>query len=98
MHRFSLKFATHQPAAESIVSTVFDNQKVLALFSKYIISTEDSFVPEKIEVRESKPTGGRLDKDTRRIVVVGKGRLKYKVLKYPAQRPHKTFDEDIPMS
>lgn len=75
---------------------MFDSDEVLALFSKIVIPTEDSFVPEKMEIKESKSKGGNLKEDTRRIVFLGKNRLQYKVFEYPGRQPHS--DEDIPMS
>lgn len=88
----------HNPraGAESINPTVFDNDEIFALFSKYAFPTEDSFVPEKMDIRESKSKGRRLNEDTRRIVFLGKNRLQYKVFKYPAHQP--LSDEDISMS
>ncbi|KAG0651892.1 hypothetical protein D0Z07_1276 [Hyphodiscus hymeniophilus] len=93
-----LKFPNHHPVTDTINPTIYENKEVLALFSKYSIPTEDSFVPEKIEIRESKARGGRLNEDNRRIVVLGKDRLKYKVFGYPSYQAQKVPNEDIPMS
>jgi anaphase-promoting complex subunit 4 len=95
---FCLEYSPHNPRTEPITPTVFNSDELLALFSKNTMSTEESFVPEKMEIRESKSKVGKLNEDTRRIVILGKGRLKYKVFKYPAQQLHKVPDEDISMS
>jgi hypothetical protein len=95
-----LEYSPHDPSAESINPTIFADEEVLAHFLKYTISNEDSFVPERLEIRESKSKGRRPNDDTRRIVFLGKDRLHYKVFKYPAQQLHKISDgdEDISMS
>jgi hypothetical protein len=92
-----LEYSPHDSSA-SINPTVFADEEVLALFSKYTISEEDSFVPEKMEIRDARPKGRRSNEDPGRIVFLGKDRFQYKVFRYPAQTPHKVPDEDISMS
>ena len=91
-----MEYSMHNPHAETLSPTIFDDEEALALFSKFAISTDDSFVPEKMEIRVSKSNGRKSIEDTRRIILLGKNRLQYKVFKYPALQPH--LEEDIPMS
>jgi anaphase-promoting complex subunit 4 len=94
---YPLDYSPHNPSVKDVNLTVLSDTDVPAAFSKYTISTEDSFVPERMEVRKSKPQGSQ-NEDTMRIVFLGKDRLRYKVYKYPAQNHHKIPDEDISMS
>lgn len=98
---FCLEYALHDSAEDSINPMILTNEEVLALFSKYAMPTEDSFEPEKIEIRESKSItklkGRDLKEDTRRIVVLGKGRLQYKVFRYAAPRHQRVSGEDASM-
>lgn len=56
-----------------------------------------AFVPERLEIRRQ---SSKSDKDSRRIAVLGKDRLHYKVFKFPGadSRQQAEADEDIPMS
>ena len=95
-----LEYFPNDPNAESIRPTIFAHDEVLGRFSRYTISTEESFVPERIEIRDSTSKRRRANEDPRRIVVLGKDRLRYKVLKYPTAVPHNISEEngDISMS
>jgi anaphase-promoting complex subunit 4 len=76
--------------------TVFNDKEVVKRFSKYRISSEESFVPEKMEIRERMSRAR--DNEIGRIVIVGRDRLHYKVFKLPVQDMEGAADEDIPMS
>jgi hypothetical protein len=96
-----MDYSPHNPNTKSVNPTVFNNEEVLARFAKYTTASEDSFMPEKMEIRESKGTGSK--EDTRRIVFLGKGRLHYKVFKfltgnYGTRTMDEDDDEDISMS
>lgn len=95
-----LEYFPHDPNVEHISPTIFADEEVIAIFSKYKISTDDSFVPEKMEIRDATSRKGRANEDARRIVVLGQDRLCYKVFKYPAPPSHQASDEneDISMS
>jgi anaphase-promoting complex subunit 4 len=57
-----------------------------------------AFVPERLEIREQ---SNKTNSDSRRIVILGKDRLHYKVFKFPgadSTRGTAAADEDIPMS
>ena len=97
---YCLEYSPHDPTVEHIKPTMFANEQVNAIFSKYTISTDDSFVPERLEVRVSRSGNRRADEDTRRVIVLGKDHLHYKVFKYPAPPLYKVSDEneDISMS
>lgn len=77
---------------------IFEDEEILSIFSMYTILTGDSFVPEKMEIRDSKSKERTPNEDTRRLVFLGKDRLHYKVFKYPIQPPHKLANEDTLMS
>jgi len=56
-----------------------------------------AFVPEQLEIRGQ---SNKNDGDSRRIVVLGKDRLHYKIFKFPGAgltRGTAAADEDIPM-
>jgi anaphase-promoting complex subunit 4 len=76
--------------------TVFNDKEVVERFSKYRIPSEESFVPEKMEIRER--TGRAQNNETGRIVIVGRDRLHYKVFKLAVQDMEGAADGDIPMS
>jgi hypothetical protein len=99
--KYCMDYSPHNPNTKSANPTVFTDEEVLARFSRYTIADEDSFIPEKMEIRESK--GRKSKEDTRRIVFLRKGRLHYKVLKFPTANTgtravDKEVDEDISMS
>ena len=78
--------------------TVFGNEELLEQFSGCTIDSEGSFVPESIEVQWQ---GGRkLNGRSKRIVILGKDRMQYKLFKLavsPAAM-QKATDEDVSMT
>jgi hypothetical protein len=95
-----LEYSPHDPNVEHLNPTIFADEEVTAIFSKYKISTDGSFVPEKMEIRDATSRKRRANEDTRRIVALGKDQFRYKVFKYPAPPSHRASDEneDISMS
>jgi hypothetical protein len=77
--------------------TAFSNEDVLARFSEFKVPNSSAFVPERLEIRGSSNN----DKDSRRIITLGKDKPHYKVFKIPAadtMRRTAAADEDVPMS
>ena len=78
-------------------TTILSNEDVLGRFSKYKIPSEGVFIPQKMEVRTR--DGIKAIQETRRLVVLGKGNLHYKVFRLP-QPTHveNATDMDVLMS
>ena len=91
---FQMKYSPHDPNKPTI-PTAFINAEVVATLELYSIPKEGSFVPEKVEIRGQKSS--RTTEDMRRLFLLGKDRLHYKVLKIPANVQKRT-DEDTSMS
>ena len=78
--------------------TGFSNEDVISRFSEFKMPDAGAFIPERLEIRGQ---SSKNDKDSRRITVLGKDRLHYKVFKMPGAdctRRTAEADEDIPMS
>jgi anaphase-promoting complex subunit 4 len=77
--------------------TVFRNEDILGRFSEFKIPNAGAFIPERLEIRGS----SNKDKDSRRIIILGKDKMHYKVFKLPGadtMRRTAAADEDVPMS
>jgi anaphase-promoting complex subunit 4 len=94
--KYCMEYSQHNTQAGFSRPTVLENDEVTALFSHYQIPDDDSFVPETMEVRELKGRGKNEDK--KRIVLLGKDGLQYKVFGFPTLENRATReDEDISM-
>lgn len=93
---FAMKFSPHMPNGKGLGPTILDDGQVLQHFSRYKLSDKTSFVPEKLEIREKNP--GKAEEDLRRILLLGKDRLYYRVLKFARPGAGEPEDEDISMA
>ncbi len=94
-----MEYSPHVLDGSSPHPAIFSNEEVLARFSKQRIPNEGSFVADKLEIRER--SGRKAGEDARRMVVLGKDKLHYKVLKLAMQHFWKvepTPDGDTAMS
>lgn len=91
-----MKYSPHTANGKGLEPTILNNHQVLQLFSRYKISDGTSFVPEKLEIREKNPR--KEEEDSRRILLLGKDKLHYRVLKFAHPDAGATEDEDISMS
>jgi len=91
-----LPYSPYSPKNKSQVPIEMSNDELLRQFSKYTIPCEKSFVPANLEIREQ--TGSGLKEDLRRIVVLSKDKLHYKVYRLQGSGPKIDEDEDVSMS
>ena len=77
-----LTYSPHTPNPNLSSIFVLDNEEIMERYSTYRIPVEEGFVPEKIEIREGKHT--KPNRETRRIVILGKDRLHYKIFNLPS--------------
>lgn len=90
---FHLEFTPHVQSTPVSLS----NEEVISRFSRHKIPGDSSFLPEKMEIRD-RSTGKQKD-DPRRLFLLGKGRIHYKILKFAGSQPMKEQkDKDISMS
>ncbi|PQE12926.1 anaphase-promoting complex component Cut20 Apc4 protein [Rutstroemia sp. NJR-2017a BBW] len=90
------KYQPHRNATSICKAVVFDNEEVVANFLQSEFDSNSSFTPEKIAVRSQ--SGGRMNDNSKRLVVLSKDRLQYKIFNWTDGSPKKTGDEDISMS
>jgi anaphase-promoting complex subunit 4 len=89
-----MKYSSYMRNGDPYSPTVFSNEDVKSRLSKYQIPNADSFVPERLEVRERSQR--REKNDTRRIVLLRDDKMYYKVFKFVDSATG--IDGDIPMS
>ncbi|KAK6585577.1 hypothetical protein PZA11_002304 [Diplocarpon coronariae] len=73
---YHMQYFTH-PKKER---TKFSNDEVISYFSRHNFPGDGSFLPEIMEIREQSTS--RQNGDTRRLLLLGKGRVHYKILKF----------------
>ena len=96
---YQMEYSPHMQSDSSPHPAIFSNEEVVARFSKQRIPSEGSFVADKLEISER--SGRKAGERATRMVVLGKDKLHYKVLKLATQRFWKvepTPDGDTAMS
>lgn len=94
---YQMEFYPHNSKSSPPDVEIMDDEHVLELFLKHKIVSEESFVPEKMEVRES--NGKNTNADSRRVVILSRDKLRYKVFKLPSlSKETNNLEEDIVMS
>lgn len=92
---YSLSFSP--PSGQPDISRSFSNEEVLEQFSRYKLPSDSSFVPRKMEIREQ--SVGRNNEDWRRLFLLGKDKVHYKIFKFGTANPSKEDrDHDVSMS
>lgn len=93
-----MKYVPQTSSLEQPVSLSFTEAEIMRLFAKFNEVISEPFAQGKMEVRPARTPVGE---DMRRIIMVSKDRLHYKVLKINEgimKPPKDEADEDIPMS
>jgi anaphase-promoting complex subunit 4 len=89
-----MRYFRHVENGGSPSPTILNNEEVLRRFSKGEGQNEGSFVARSIAIRVQNN-----DDDMRRLVLLGKDKMHYKICKLADLNPaRKRADEDIPMS
>ncbi|KUJ12694.1 uncharacterized protein LY89DRAFT_672835 [Mollisia scopiformis] len=104
LSNYALNYSPHSSKGKGGPTPHFSNQEVLQQFCKYKLSTDQAFVPERLEIRASSDMrhneGGEKQADSRRIILLSKDRLHYRVLRLGKADALSEVaeDEDISMS
>ena len=89
-----IRYFSHVENGGSPSPTVLNNEEVLQRISKGERQNEGSFVVGSMAVREQNNS-----EDMRRLVLLGKDKLHYRILKLAdSNSGRKRADEDVPMS
>ncbi len=93
-----MRYSPHASKENGPTPIILSDDEVRRQFSRYKLSEQLSFVPEKLEIRERNP--GTEEEDSRRVLLLAKDRLHYRVLKFaiPDALSSGTGDEDISMT
>ncbi|TAQ87852.1 hypothetical protein B7494_g3813 [Chlorociboria aeruginascens] len=78
--RFYLNYYPHQPDAGLSSPMDLNNDEVLRQFRRYTVSKDESFIPDKMEIRARDDDGSV---NGRRLILLGEDRLRYLVLNGP---------------
>ncbi|PVH86890.1 hypothetical protein DL98DRAFT_449113 [Cadophora sp. DSE1049] len=88
---------SYSPHGHAMTPISFNNGDVLKRFSGYKLPGDSSFNPHKMEIREK--SGSRGKEDLRRLFLLGKDRVHYKIVKFAAKDSSKgEQDQDVSMS
>lgn len=91
-----MKYMHHAPDIRAAV-VLLSNKDVVTQFSYYRIPGDGSFTPGTMEVREQ--TKGRGHEDSRRLFILGKDKVHYKILRFEDLKSMKDdADVDVSMS
>ena len=94
---YLIKYYPHKPKSSPLDIKIVDDEHVMDLYLKHRIPTEASFIPATMEIRGS--NGRKDDAETRRILIMSRDRLHYKVFKMSSPDVRvKSPGEDIPVS
>ncbi|KAG4426231.1 hypothetical protein IFR04_000697 [Cadophora malorum] len=88
---------SYTPHGHATIPISLNNGDVLERFSRHKLPGDGSFKPHKMEVRGK--AGSRGKEDLRRLFLLGKDRIHYKIVKFAARDPSKgDLDQDVSMS
>ncbi|KAH7418296.1 anaphase-promoting complex, cyclosome, subunit 4-domain-containing protein [Cadophora sp. MPI-SDFR-AT-0126] len=91
-----LSYSPHGQAT-ALTPISFNNGDVLKRFSEYKLPGDSSFNPHKMEIRGNSGSRGR--EDLRRLFLLGRDRVHYKIVKFAPKNSSKgELDEDVSMS
>lgn len=91
-----MKYQPHRISASRSKAIVFSNEEVIDRFLQSEFSVDESFIPEYIMIRPQ--IGSKNNNERKRLVILAKDRLHYKVFRWTGAPSEGNIDEDVPMS
>lgn len=91
-----MKYQPHRISASRSKAIVFNNEEVIDRFLQSEFAVDGSFVPEYIMIRPQ--IGSKNNDERKRLVILAKDRLRYKVFSWTGSPSEGKVDEDVPMS
>ncbi|KAF7930951.1 hypothetical protein BELL_0049g00140 [Botrytis elliptica] len=91
-----MKYQPHRISASRSKAIVFSNEEVIDRFLQSEFAVDESFIPEYIMIRPQ--IGSKNNDERKRLVILAKDRLHYKVFKWTGAPSEGNIDEDVPMS
>ncbi|ESZ98045.1 hypothetical protein SBOR_1576 [Sclerotinia borealis F-4128] len=91
-----IKYQSHRISASRSKAIILSNEEVIDNFLLNEFAGEGSIIPEKMMIRPQ--IGTKNNDDTKRLVILAKDSLHYKVFKWVGAPSDKNIAEDIPMS
>lgn len=91
-----IKYHPHRLSASRSKAIILSNEEVIDKFLQTEFAGERSIAPENMIIRPQ--IDSKRSNDMKRLVILAKDKLRYKVFKWAGAPPDKDADEDIPMS
>lgn len=91
-----MKYQPHRISASRSKAIILSNGEVIDKFLQTEFAGEGPLVPENMMIRPK--IGSKNNDNMKRLVILAKDKLRYKVFKLVGAPFDKTTDEDIPMS
>ncbi|CAD6442860.1 c06f7089-702f-465a-9a30-5ce32c70bb1d [Sclerotinia trifoliorum] len=91
-----IKYQPHRISASRSKAIILSNEEVINKFLQTEFPGDGSIIPEIMMIRSQ--IGSKNDDQMKRLVVLAKDRLRYKVFKLAGESSNRNISEDIPMS